>query len=312
MKKLIHVLWITGILSLLSSSNIQACDVCGCSVGSGYFGILPQFQKNFIGLRYQYRAFDSEHLVLFQGEKPLRTQEVFHTTELWARYVPHKRIHLFAFLPYNYYTKDEEQIHSVVSGIGDVSLVANYIIFNTGEQAGGMLKHALQFGVGVKLPTGKSNHTQEHTGLLVPSLQVGTGAFDAPLNLIYTIRYKQLGMNIEGNYRINTINKRGYKFGDRVNSSLRFFYWQKMGNVSLLPHIGTGIEYGFWDKKDGEKQEYTESTSIMGNAGLDLYYKRIIVNFSTQLPFYQYIAKGQITGKQRFSVGLSVLIDKAK
>lgn len=312
MKKLINVLWIIGPLGLLLASSVSAlaCDVCGCSVGGNYFGIVPQFQKNFIGLRYQYRAFDSEHLTLFPGEKPLRTHEAFHTTELWGRYVPHKKIHLFTFIPYNYYTKDEEQIRSVVSGIGDVSLVANYIIVNSGERADKKWKHALQIGAGIKLPTGKSDRIMEGSDVLLPSLQAGTGAFDIPLNLIYTMRHKQWGVNMESNYRITTINKRDYKFGDRANASLRFFYWQKVKNISLLPHLGTGFEYGFMDKDKGVWREYTGSSVVLANAGIDLYYKRIIVNFSTQTPLYQHVAKGQIAGKQRFSVGISMLIDK--
>src|SRR5690606_24927340 len=105
--------------AIMSVHTALACDVCGCSVGGSYFGILPQFQQNFIGLRYQHRNFNSEHLTLFPGEVPLKTQETFHTTELWSRYVPHPKVHLFAFVPFNYYTKDEEGIRSTVSGIGD-------------------------------------------------------------------------------------------------------------------------------------------------------------------------------------------------
>jgi hypothetical protein len=299
---------LTLILLLACVPLAMACDVCGCSVGGNYFGILPQFQKNFAGLRYQYRAFDSEHLTLFPGEKPLRTVETFHTTELWGRYVPHKRLHLFAFVPYNYFTKDEEQVRSVVSGFGDMSFMASYILLNTGEQEEKDWKHALQAGVGVKLPTGRSDQLTGGTGLLIPSLQAGTGALDIPLNLIYTVRYKRIGVNVEGNYRVNTVNRRGYEFGDRITSSLRLFYWQKLRSVSLLPHLGLGYEYGFMDKDQGEYQEYTGSRVVTGNLGLDLYYKRLVLNLSSQAPLYQYIAKGQISGRPRINAGIAFLL----
>ena len=43
-----------------------ACDVCGCSAGGNYFGILPRFGKHFLGIRYQYSA---SGILLAQFEK---------------------------------------------------------------------------------------------------------------------------------------------------------------------------------------------------------------------------------------------------
>lgn len=285
-----------------------SCDICGCSVGGNYFGILPKFQNNFIGIRYQYRSFNSTHLTLFPGDIPMKTHEAFHTTELWARYVVNNKIHLFAFIPYNYYVREEEEIRSIVSGLGDISLMVNYILINTGDQFNSNWKHALQMGIGVKLPTGKSNSIQPNSGLLIPSLQVGTGSFDIPFNLIYTLRYNQIGFNVEANYRMNTANKREYKFGDRITSSARIFYWKKIKNSSLLPHIGSSFEYGFLDQDKNVKQEYTGSHILLGNMGIDFYYKKIVLNISTQIPIYQTIAQSQITAKQRLYVGISFLL----
>ncbi len=294
---------------LNTTNNTFGCDICGCSVGGSYMGILPQFQNNFAGIRYQQRSFRSEHLTLFPGEQALVTKEKFYTTELWGRYVPHQKIHLFAFAPYNYYTKDEGQIHSVVSGLGDISLIANYIVFNNGNIDSIAWKQALQIGTGIKLPTGKSNNIQQHSGLLIPSLQAGTGSFDFPVNLIYTIRKERLGANLEANYRINTSNIRGYRFGDRVSSSLRLFYWQYINNVSLLPHTGINYEYAFIDSNNGIIEEYTGGKGFWWSTGLDFYYKRIVFNLNAQVPIYQYIAQGQVVSNPRINAGLSFLIN---
>lgn len=295
----------TCILFVLSVNISLACDVCGCAVGGSYFGILPQFQEHFIGLRYQYRSFDSEHLTLFPGEIPLKTKEVFHTTELWGRYVPHPKIHLFAFVPYNYYTKNEENIHSIVSGIGDISMMAHYIVFNTSDKLEKRWKHALQVGGGIKLPTGKSNKIQKHSGLLIPSLQTGTGAFDVPISIIYTVRNGKWGANAEANYRMNMTNKRNYKFGDRVTTSVRLFYWHGNKNFTLLPHLSIGYEYGFRDIDKGAEAEFTGSQSVLAGAGSDFYYRRLIFSVSTQVPLHQYIAQGQVTGRQRLNLGFA-------
>ncbi len=304
-KKKTSISFLILYFAMISAS--LSCDICGCSVGGNYFGILPKFQNNFIGVRYQYRSFDSEHLILFPGDVPMKTHETFHTAELWGRYVVNRKLHLFAFLPYNYYIRDENETRSVVSGVGDISLMASYIVINTGNELSSNWKHALQIGAGIKLPTGKSNSIEPHSGLLIPSLQVGTGSFDLPFNLIYTLRYNQVGLNVEANYRMNTSNKRKYKFGDRITSSARIFYWKKIKNTSFLPHLGMSFEYGFIDQDKKVKQEYTQSNVLMGNVGIDVYYRKMILNLSTQMPLYQDIAQGQIVSKQRLYAGVSFL-----
>lgn len=292
----------------LSSTKVQACDVCGCSVGGNYFGILPQFQQHFVGLRYQQRSFNSTHLTLFPGEKPLQTQERFYTTELWGRYVPHRKVHLFAFVPYNYFTKDENDVHAVVSGLGDINFMAHYIVFNNGNDTDRKWKQALQLGTGVKAPTGKSDHVQAYSGLLIPSLQAGTGAFDIPFSAIYTIRNGKWGLNAEANYRWNLTNIRNYKFGDRITSSLRTFYWYSNRGVTMLPHISLGYEYGFRDTDSDVEAEYTGSKSVLAGAGVDFYFGRFILNSSAQLPLYQHIAQGQIKADPRWNLGIAFQI----
>jgi len=300
----LYLLLIVSVLGF-SSQKATACDVCGCSVGGNYFGILPQFQQHFIGTRYQYRTFQSEHLTLFPGEIPLKTKETFHTTEIWGRFVPHPKFHLFAFIPYNYYVKDEKDMHTVVSGLGDISFMIHYVVFNSGDIVDKKWKQALQIGGGLKIPTGKSDWVQHEKSMLIPSLQAGTGSFDIPLSAIYTIRTGKWGANLEASYRINTLNPRGYKFGDRSVTSLRTFYWYGNSAFTILPHISLSYEYGFKDLEQEETQPYTGSELFLGGVGFDIYRNRFMLQVSTMSPLHQYIAQGQITARQRWNLGLA-------
>ena len=49
----------TLLLIFISFSAAEACDVCGCSLGGNYFGILPMFNKNFVGIRWSQAEFHS-------------------------------------------------------------------------------------------------------------------------------------------------------------------------------------------------------------------------------------------------------------
>ena len=64
------------------SSSLNACDVCGCAVSGHQFGILPQFQKHFAGIRYGYRSFKSVHPPVFSTDTEKISCEYFHTTDL--------------------------------------------------------------------------------------------------------------------------------------------------------------------------------------------------------------------------------------
>jgi hypothetical protein len=65
---------------LLAPSKLRACDICGCGVGSYYLGILPEFKKRFIGLRYQHKGLIT-HLNATGGRSYLTTNETYFFRE---------------------------------------------------------------------------------------------------------------------------------------------------------------------------------------------------------------------------------------
>src|SRR3954462_7781905 len=105
MKKRIIIL----ILVVLSSrAVVQACAICGCGAGNYYFGIMPQYQKNFVGVRYYQYSFTSH---VGQGYSPYEaTHETFRTTELWMRFYPTPRIQIFSLIDYNFNTQVDQGV----------------------------------------------------------------------------------------------------------------------------------------------------------------------------------------------------------
>ncbi len=284
-----------------------ACDICGCAVGGNYMGILPQFYNNFVGLRYQYRSFRSEHPPLFGEPSGLRAEEYFQTAELWARWNPTQRVQAFAIVPFRHFTRYETGADAVITSLGDVSVIANWVVWNTGDSLQRNWKHALQIGGGIKLPTGRYNLARQGAPLH-RNMQPGTGSFDVPLNAIYTVRYRRLGVNAEANYHFNTTAPDKHRFGHRLGTSLHGFYWRQVRRTTYLPSVGIVWEYAAADRLAGAPIELTGGESTWLSAGVDVFISRLALGILYQQPLNNNISEGFVQPRPRVSVQVAFLL----
>ncbi|MES2382848.1 MAG: hypothetical protein V4538_17505 [Bacteroidota bacterium] len=286
------------VLSLLVyiPGNIKACDVCGCSLSGNYLGILPQFKQHFIGVRHQVNSFESKHIPsLFTENGGNASHDVLQRSELWGRFYPTKRLQLFAFIPYQYNTQKQDSVTNQTHGLSDISIVANYILINTGDTGRLSWKNTLTVGAGVKTPTGSFDKDG------VPGLQIGTGTWDFLANAIYTTRYKKVGLNIDANVRLNGTNN-NYEFGNRYTSSTRLFYWYKWRRLSILPNGGFLAEYAEKDAKKNILQKYTGGYGCYTALGFDLYYNRVSVSGTFTIPIHENLNEGLVSTNHRISL----------
>lgn len=289
---------------VLLSNFSQACDICGCSVGGMYVGILPQFQQHFVGLRYQFREFDTKHFV---NNNPVFSTDRFHSVELWGRFYPHRKVQVMAFMPLNIFSKDENNRSIQTVGQGDLQLITNYMVLNTADTAISWWKHNLLVGGGLKLPTGEFNHYRNDS-LLNANLQSGTGSWDFLLNANYTVRYKKVGMNIETNARFTTANVHGYRFGHRLNGALRFFMWTKIKKSSLVPHLGLLVDFAMKDRKKNLIVPETGGIFLSPQAGLDIYiWGKWMIGGSVSHAVWENIGGGLISSGWRAQFQTSIL-----
>ena len=299
---------LTAFLSIIFSLPSSACDICGCAAGASYLGILPRFQSSFIGVRYQFQAFKSKpHNVL--NEQYEASREIFHSTELWGRYNPHRRVQIFGFLPFRLNDRMEGKNSLVTKGLGDIQVLVNYLAYFTPTESTSLYKHTLQFGVGIKLPTGK--YDQLHNGIFVhQNMQIGTGSFDIPINMIYSLRRKNLGLTFESNYKLNRQNPLGYTYGNRLNMALRGIRWFESRRITYLPQIGTSIEQASIDQQNKIEVEYTGGTTLFTSLGCDLYMKRFAFGLHLNQPYYQNLGEGYTKAKTRVMANMIYLFNK--
>ena len=296
------------LVSILFSFASIACDICGCSSSGYHLGILPQFKKNFIGLKYNYRHFSSQHLISEElyilGEK---STEKFQSAEVWGRMYVGKKLQLIFILPFNHFVQNEEGAKRVASGLGDITLAANYTVYNDATNIHKKFKQTLLAGAGVKLPTGKFNGASDGDELN-PSMNAGSGSTDFLLNGIYTCRYGKLGLNTDLNYRMNTANTDEFKFGNRLTSAIKFFYWKDLDKkTTLLPNAGFLFERANADQHYDGKLKYSGGDITYLTVGTEAYIGKISLGATFNHPLTQHLARGLVHNHNQFSMNATYM-----
>lgn len=292
-------------LIVFTKIDVTACDICGCGSGSYYFGLMPQFHKNFVGMRYRYSAFDS-HLGLGYGGL-FATQEVFRTTEIWGRFYPHRKVQMLAFLPYQFNSQKEKGGTKNLNGLGDAVITANYNVFNTLYDTT-VFKHSFWIGGGMKLATGKHEYDESNMAQVAnPNFQLGTGSNDFMLTANYTLRYRKFGVNTDLTYKINTQNAENYRFGNRLSGNLQGFYVKRIGSVGFMPNAGLYFENSATDLKNNYLVENTGGNLLAATLGMEVFFKSISMGINFQQPIAQNLANGQIKSQNRVLLHLTFL-----
>ena len=150
MKKFLSVILM---MVLIPFSKIEACDICGCGVSNYYIGILPQFNHKFFGFRYQ---FSSYHTRLMNDPTQF-SKDFYQTIAWWGGWNIGSKIQLLTFVPYNFNHQNSDEGVTNKNGLGDITLLANYKVFDIRSATGSSNMVSQQFwaGAGIKLPTGK-------------------------------------------------------------------------------------------------------------------------------------------------------------
>jgi hypothetical protein len=291
----------------LASMPLLACDLCGCSNGGSFFGILPQGHRGFLGVRYRYNTFHS-HLTSLN----LSSREQFRTAELWGRFYPAKRVQVMAFVPYQFSQQTILKTGAVtpLSGLSDITVLAHYNLINTfmDDSVVHIVNHNVLVGGGVKLPTGRFRYDENNLSEVAnPNFQLGTGSTDWIGNLIYTARYKNWGLNADVSYRVTTTNPNGYRFGNRLNTSASLFYLTSLGSRSIMPNAGVFVEQAGHDVNQGVINKQTGGYATYVNVGTEVYLTTISFGVSYRHPVVQHLSGGELVANDQLTTHLTFL-----
>ena len=295
-------------LLLVCGSMATACDICGCSSGGQYLGILPLHYRAFAGIQYQYSSFTINSRSI-SGTEASHSFEVAQTVTAWGKYQVSKHVQLFGFVPWHSKAGSYDNATFSNSGIGDVTLLANINLVGEGKKTG-KWAHQLIAGGGLKAPTGQYKGINELDRAGLPNVQAGTGSWDFVTNFNYTGWRDKLGLNVDAAYSVTTANSDGYKYGNKLNSSVLMFYKIPKKQLVLLPQCGLRYEYALHDYDNYSKKWLNTNSGgdvLYVAAGIQGYLKQYGAKIIVNMPAYQQFQGGNMKTATRLETGVFYL-----
>jgi hypothetical protein len=290
---------------LLIHFPTKACEVCGCGIGNNYFSLQPNLSKNFVGIRIRSLEFDS-HLLM--GDR-FRTKEEFIISELFARVNVTERLQFIATLPYMSSKQQTTSQNHQLSGVSDVSVIANYNVFESQSMGeSNNFKQSVIIGGGIKLPTGKYSLERANNSVENPNFQLGTGSLDYFVVGNYLVNFDKIGVSFDGTFRLTTQNSEQYTFGNRLISSAQVFYTFRPNNEFMIMPIGGFVaEFSGMDRKTGEFVSVTGGNALFASIGVESSFSFFAFGFSFSTPIQQNIGGGALKNLSRFQAHTSFL-----
>ena len=300
--KLILKLTFLLLLSIVAGTS-SACDACGCSASGLSGGMFPQIQSNMLGWRYSSSHFTHPSTIDNMNGLSLVKEDRYTDQELFFRWYAHKRLQLWFTAPYRIHERIETLRQTTIQGLGDFQASALYTIVNTNlDTIQKNWKHIWLAGTGFSMPTGKYRQRDETLTTLPNGFQLGTGAYSAVFNSVYLIRYKQLGIQIQGDYRTWTTNESQFKKGNQFSMQSQLFYRMPIKSFVFLPQAGLRYEKLEQDIEFGAPRVQSGSKSSWATVGVDVFAKHWMLGCSFQSPFQQTLTSAQPSSSLRFNV----------
>lgn len=295
------------IFFLLINQVSSACEICGCSVGNYYIGLLPQFKTHFIGFRYHYNKFDTRLV----SDPSQFSKDRFQSVEVWSGWNIGKRVQVLAFVPFTFNHQVSDEGTTNLKGLGDVMVIGSYKLLdiNSGTNNGKSVNQQLWIGAGLKLPTGKFEiEANDPDVASMANMQLGSGTTDILLNGMYNIRAGKIGITSQANYKLSGTNKDHFQFGNKFSASSFVSYGFNSKTTMISPNLGLLYEKTAESKMQNSKVDLTGGSLLQGALGIEFGFNKVSIGANVQLPVAQNFAEEQTRQKVKSMMHVSFLL----
>lgn len=301
---------ILGSLFLIPTTALFACDLCGCSSAGAQLGVLPQYNRSFLGMRYQFTGF--QHLNVLEstiGDARV-LEDDYHTIEAWSRIMLTPKDQLLVSVPFVIKTRFRTDTETQVQGIGDISLLYNRILYQYDVTP---WSYQWSAGFGARLPTGKYRQRNASLQMLPIGMQIGTGGWAIPVFTQFGARYNSVGLLGEFFAQFHSENESSYQLGNYYQGGLYMIYYTVWKEVMLMPHVGMRLESSSNDLEFEETVIHTGGSRWAAQFGVDSYWKDWHLGFRYTAPVSQNLQGVQPEWKGQFAIQLAYYMpDKDK
>ena len=138
-------------------------------------------------------------------------------------------------------------------------------------------------------------------------MQPGSGSTDFMVTAGYTLRRNAWGFTADVLGRLNTTNRDGYHFGNRLNGSLKAFYWKNFRKFSLLPNAGIFTDFSDLNRDGDVYADETGGVIGLATLGLDIYAGHFSFGGTYQQPVFQDLGGARIQAEARWMATLNYI-----
>lgn len=266
---------------------------------------MPNFSKGVLSVRYTYSQYYSQMKV----DATQYSNDYFYTTELMSGF-QFKKWQVMAFVPYFQSTKTSDDGVTTSFGLGDVSVLANYLILSKtrlSKNEQNTYRHDLWLGGGVKLPTGNSKIDVNNPDFTVGDFnsQPGTGSLDYYLNATHNFSINKSGVVTNFTYRINSGNLQDFRFGNRLYLSSVYYYTFSKSNFKIRPNAGLNFQANDSNIYHGQNIDGSSGHVLNSVMGVNLVNGKWGFGVQGFIPLLQDANSGQTNLRFKGMIGLS-------
>jgi len=218
------------VFAFMASTPLFACDVCGCSIAGGGFGILSGTTQHYVGVGYTHLRYENDVTPV---------TDHFNRFQLTGQVQIKRRWRIQAVIPVVLNQRHDERASTLkANGLGDVQLFGSYAIIDQLLDKGGRL--LITAGLGASLPTGSFDQ-QIFRKPLPEDFNPGRGAATLLGELRVQATKGNYGALSAIRHETSGYNEANYRFGDRWLVLAKAYRRIKTKHVGLVPSLG--LEY---------------------------------------------------------------------